>query len=157
MEWSHTKHVLIKCGVCLKHISTTIYEHSVGVHDCMAHGSANSGRACRAANRGRRILRSIPRPSSSLPPHGGPSSPSNPPPSPAGVPFFPRVAARTRTRSRLPSHPPPLPARLSASLSSPRAAARARTRSRLDAEGTTLCLPRLRPLVASTTPPLPPR
>jgi hypothetical protein len=41
--------------------STTTYEHSVGVHSWMAHGSANSGCAhprpdCRAANRGRRLL-----------------------------------------------------------------------------------------------------
>lgn len=36
-------------------------------------------------------------------------------------------------------------------LSSPRAAARVRTRSRPDAEARTLCLPRLRPLIASNS------
>jgi hypothetical protein len=89
-------------------ISTTTYEHSVGVHSWMAHGTANSGRAhprpdYRAANRGRRILQSIQRSSSSLPPRGGQSSPSNPPPSPARLPISlssPRVAARTRWRTR---------------------------------------------------------
>jgi hypothetical protein len=88
--------------------STTTYEHSVGVHSWMAHGSANSGCAhprpdCRAANRGRRILQSIPRPSSSLPPRGGQLSPSNPPRSPARLPVSlscPRVAARTRWRTQ---------------------------------------------------------
>lgn len=40
---------------------------------------------------------------------------------------------------------------LPAFLSSPRAAARVRTRSRPDAEATTLCLPRLRPLIASNS------
>jgi hypothetical protein len=92
--------------------STTTYEHGVGVHSWMAHGSTNSGCThprfdCRAANHDRHILQSIPWPPSSLPLPGGQSSPSNPPPSPARLPVSvcsPRVAARTRWRTRTARH-----------------------------------------------------